>query len=682
MPQIWNNMVVVTIDELIPTFFPSREALKLKLWRDSKKAFGIKRAQRGGGLDTKLLIDFDTLPEEWRNQLGDPRKVDCSLELFFWEDKEAVTFFSEISPSKYGNIDPERQKEYVLDASVMKAAIRWRVAHTEECIKRNVPLKNTYKLLSTVVNNFNEFRSLKQLPLHKLPSNHISLKRKIERFEKEGYSSMLKGYDNNNRGQAAEQTRLLLESMFTHQSFKPSSAEVYRQLDGFLSGYVQVINNETGEIFDPKDFKRISQRSITMFLNSWNSSLATSRKRTGNRQIRLAQFVPFEKLAHPRFAGSIISVDDRQPPFEYKKGSRMWFYLGVDLGSEAIVTWVYGTSKEGIILDFYRQMVRNYAMWGLPLPAEIECESNLNADYRDGFLKEGSMFQTVRIEANSARSKRCEAYWKPIRYQLEKQHIGWIARPFARSEANQAGTDKKEIVPYEKLVEQCLRDIETCNNMECTIYPGKTRWEVFMEKQNPDNNRPINYKSILLTLGYKTASSCNKAGQIRFRKDIFLLADGGELVTGERLIRHMQVLAGRDIDIYWLDDNNGDILAAVACLKDTTRVVCELVRQPETARAKIEETPQQARNRELFARYRATLEGYSQRRYHAIEKVTVIDNRDITLNKKFSISGLNRYKAPETEEETEILEEVEETAFEGYSNPVQRSYVRGLSERF
>ena len=144
----------------------------------------------------------------------------------------------------------------------------------------------------------------------------------------------------------------------------------------------------------------------------------------------------------------------------------------------------------------------------------------------------------------------------------------------------------------------------------------------------------------------------------------------------------MQVLAGRDIDIYWLDDNNGDVLAAVACLKDTTRVVCELVRQPETARAKIEETPQQARNRELFARYRATLEGYSQRRYHAIEKVTVIDNRDITLNKKFSISGLNRYKVPETEEETEILKEVEETAFEGYSNPVQRSYVRGLSERF
>lgn len=30
MPQIWNNMVVVTKDELIPAFFPSLGALQKK----------------------------------------------------------------------------------------------------------------------------------------------------------------------------------------------------------------------------------------------------------------------------------------------------------------------------------------------------------------------------------------------------------------------------------------------------------------------------------------------------------------------------------------------------------------------------------------------------------------------------------------------------------------------------
>lgn len=180
-------------------------------------------------------------------------------------------------------------------------------------------MKNTYKVLSTVVNNFNAWRGINKLPQFKLPTNPISLKRKIERFEAEGYSSLLKGYDNNNRGKAVERTLDLLDSMFAHQTFKPSPAEVHRQLSAFLSGYVEIISNETGEVFDPKSFNKVSQRTVTMFLNSWGSSVATSRKRTGNRQIRLGQYVPFEQLEHPKFAGSIISVDDRQPPFEYKK---------------------------------------------------------------------------------------------------------------------------------------------------------------------------------------------------------------------------------------------------------------------------------------------------------------------------------------------------------------------------
>lgn len=683
MPHEWNDMIVVTKEELIPDFFPSEKALLQKLWRETKKTYGIRRAREGKGLGNELLIAFDTLPKDWRKKLGDPRQKDCSLERYFWEDPEAVTYFRDICPGKYGTIDVERQKEYVLDASALMAAIRWRSAHYEECIKHNQSVKNTYKVLSVAVNNFNIIRGTRKLPQFKLPTNPISLKRKIERFEAEGYASLLKGYDNNNRGKKAEQTRVLLESMYAHQTFKPTPAEVSRQLAAFLSGYVEVISNETGEVFDPKSFTKISQRAITMFLNSWDSSLATSRKRMGDRQIRLAKFVPSEKLEHPKYAGEIISVDDRQPPFEYKKGTRMWFYLGVDLGSEAITTWVYGTSKEGIILDFYRQMVRNYAEWGLPLPAEIECESNLNASYREGFLQEGNMFNRVRIEANSARSKRCEGYWKPLRYQVEKKHAGWIARPFARSEANQVGTKAKEIIPYDRLVEQGLRDIEDWNNMECSIYEGKTRWEILFEKQHPGNNRPIPYRSILLTLGYKTKSSVSMAGQVRFRGSIFLLADSGELATGDKLIGYMQVLAGKNIDIYWLDGNDGECLAAIVCLRDTTRVICEVVEQPVTARSKIGETKEQARNRELFARYRATLEGYSQRRYHGIEKVTVLDHREMTLNKKFRIPGVKRYEAVEEVEEVEVLDTVGvETSFESDSNDVQKSFAPSLNDRF
>lgn len=175
------------------------------------------------------------------------------------------------------------------------------------------------------------------------------------------------------------------------------------------------------------------------------------------------------------------------------------------------------------------------------------------------------------------------------------------------------------------------------------------------------------------------------SGQVRFRSSIFLLADSGELATGDKLIGYMQVLAGKNIDIYWLDGNNGECLAAIVCLRDTTRVVCELVEQPRTARAKIEETEEQARNRELFARYRNTLEGYSKRRYHSIEKVTVIDHRETTLNRKFRMPGLKRYEAVEEPEEIEILgidNRNLEMEIEQDSNNIRKTFAPSLKERF
>ena len=118
------------------------------------------------------------------------------------------------------------------------------------------------------------------------------------------------------------------------------------------------------------------------------------------------------------------------------------------MGSEAITVWVYGTTKEGIIDDFYRQLVRNYTEWGFNLPLELEGEMSLNSRYKDTILSPGNMFKFVRIEANNARGKRIEAYYRPLRYGLEKKREGWIARPFALSEPNQSGPSEVPIIPW------------------------------------------------------------------------------------------------------------------------------------------------------------------------------------------------------------------------------------------
>ncbi|MCH4831647.1 hypothetical protein E5F92_002635 [Flavobacterium columnare] len=152
---------------------------------------------------------------------------------------------------------------------------------------------------------------------------------------------------------------------------------------------------------------------------------------------------------------------------------------------------MYGKTKEGLILDFYRQLVRNYHEWGFQLPFGLECESSLNSSFTETFLREGTMFQDVRIEANNARGKRIEAYYRPLRYDLEKKREGWLARPHALSEANQQGSTKKIILPYERIVSECLNDIVIWNNMPSTKDKTVSRWDYFVNNQDPMHAQQI-----------------------------------------------------------------------------------------------------------------------------------------------------------------------------------------------
>ncbi|MDX5437590.1 MAG: hypothetical protein LPK03_10370, partial [Pontibacter sp.] len=376
-------------------------------------------------------------------------------------------------------------------------------------------------------------------------------------------------------------------------------------------------------------------------------------------------------------AGSIISIDARQPPFKMPGGKRAWFYNGIDLASEAFTCWVHGKDKEGLIVDFYRQMVRNYAMWGFNLPAELEAEMSLNSSFTDGLLREGAMFQYVRIEANNARGKRMEAYYKPLRYQLEKKREGWLARPFALSESNQAGPDAVPELPYDNIIEGCLRDIETWNNMPHSVHTHMSRWKVFCEMQNP-NLRPTNYQSILPYIGYKTNTSCN-VGIIRLQRSEFLLGENGQISTGEQLIRLMKQVEGQEIEVYWLDGNDGNVLKAL--IFQGTQYICEAVAKPTYNRARIEQTPQDLENRELMSKYVATIEAYAKQQKAALEPITIIENTPV-VNKDFVMPGLKKSHAYVQQQEVEILDQAPEE-YEEFTEPAaQRSYVRSLSDRF
>lgn len=679
MPIILGNIVAVSKEELVPQFY-SEGSLSKTIQRYKDKPYGIKRVMVGGN-GRQLLVNFDTLPGEIQDMMHDPRKCDHILDNYYQVDSEAVRFYSMYKFDDGTYLKADHQERYITNASVLKAAIALREARLTEWKNKN---RSKVGLLQTVladVQSFNATLLKKYRVEHDLPSSAPRFKACLNAFEKSingsfDYESLIsKKHRNANSRKVNESTIKLLNDMFADNDRKPTAKDVHRQYESFINGYVEVVDNATGELYDPKGFKPLSDSTVSNYLHQWVNKIGTFAIRSGNRQRLMGQFKPHHSLDRPKFAGSIISIDDRQPPFKSLNGKRLWFYNGIDLGSEAFTCWVYGETKEGIITEFYRQLVRNYAEWGFQLPHELEAEMSLNSSFVSTFLREGAMFQKVRIEANNARGKRIERYYGSLRYEFEKEREGWLARPFALREANQQAVDVTKVpaIPYEDIIDGCLADIEKWNNMPHAVHTDKTRWEVFCEMQHPEL-KPTNYISILPHIGYKTQTSVH-TGIIRLQRQEFLLGVDGQVALSDTLIQLMSRVEGQNVDVYWLDANDGNVLKALVFIGD--QYICEAVSKPKYNRATLERGPQDEANRIIMSSYVASVEAYGRRVRQSIGSVTIIEQPKEYKDGAFKIPS-RKYSQPIQERDAVMLPQIENIDDEFDYAPITKS----LKDRF
>lgn len=638
MPEFINNntLLVVSLDELVPDFWNSYDSLKKAIQRDEKKGYGLKKVARGGN-GSMLLIDFDSLPDLVKHALGDPRKGMHILEYYYKADVQAVEFFKQVGN---GYRNEEKLTRDVTNASLFNACKGLLHDREIEITNKGGRFKKKWETLCNDVITFTPILKTKFESFHNLPTNHRSFKIKYEKYLSEGYESLVhRGANNKNRLKVTENTYDLLRAIFRGRThIKPSFKDVSDYYTSFLHGKVDILkDNKTGELFDPSNFKEVKRSTIYKWLSSWDSIIGTDSKGAADRQKLITKHIPHHSFEKEIYAGSIISVDDRQPPFYYNKNKdRMWFYLGQDVASQAITTWVWGETKEGLIIDFYRQMVRNYHKWGMNLPYELECESALNSTFSKGLLKPSNMFVEVRVEKNRARGKYIEGgYNRNVRYNkdLEKGDAGWVGRPNALSESNQMGAEKIPVLDKDILIKRRLKDIENYNNMPHPLDDKISRWEYWLKNQHPDLI-PTNWRGILPYIGYKSETSCN-AGIIKFQGQEWLIGEGEEICTGEELIDVMRRIEGKKVTVYWLDDDNGDIIKAIVFVGNS--YICEAISKPLSKRSVLESTEKHKRARHLMNKYVGTIQAYQNKRKNDIEPVIILDNREVTLNKKFKI---------------------------------------------
>lgn len=669
MPHFWNNTNTVAVfpEELIPEHWKNQACLSVEISRNKSNSFGVKALQRGGGKGKKMIIDFDSLPAHIQHALGDPRKMEHNLLYFYKTDSVAVDFYTSFTRPDGSHLNPDEQQRYITNASVMISVMKLRSKHQTERIKMGMSLKGLNTFLCEESNSFNPILLKKFSFSHNLPTHPTRFKEALNEFETPfnqcpyNFLSIIKDVEGKRKQNARivdDITEAILNGLFANISHKPTATEIYRAYEAFLNGYAQVYNEDTGEIYDPKAFPKLSESTVALYISKWENQAATHKLRSGDRQKYMGKFKPYHQLERPKFAGSLISIDDRNPPFKDLDGKRVWFYNGIDLASECYTVFVYGKTKEGIITEFYRQMVRNYTEWGLNLPDGLEAESALNSSFKDTFLQEGYMFQNVRIEANNARGKRIERYFGALRYEVEKQREGWLARPHSKSESNQMGAATVPLVPYDQIVEGAIQDLYTWNNSPHSQDPSVTRWEYFLQNQHPEL-KPTNWKAILPFLGYAQKSSCN-TGYIKLQGKPRAIAMDGKICLGEKLINVMKAIEGKEIDIYWLDDNQGNVMKALAFYEG--RFICEVQEMPKYNRAIIERTDADEAARELQSSYVASVDGFIRSQEKSLMKINIYHQPKPVPQNGFFIPGMkhnNRFSPtdPDTVETIDIEDE-------------------------
>lgn len=668
MPKFWNNTnsVAVTVEELIPRFWSSQNVLSKEISRNREKVYGVKPLQRGCR-NRKLVIDFDSLPTHIQEALGDPRKMEHNLLYFYKTDSVAVDFYTNFKRPDGTFLLPTEQQRYITNASVLISLIQLREKHITERVKLGMSLKGLNTFLCDESNSFNVYLEKKEKPTHNLPTHSTRFKETLNAFENEfkyngitfqyNYFSIIKDVEGKrkiNPLKVSDGVLSVLNGLFSTQKHKPTATEIYRSYEAFLSGYAEVYNETTGEIYNPKEFPKISESTVKGYLAKWENKAATFKTRSGDRQKYMQMFKPHHQLEVPKFAGSIISIDDRQPPFKDLTGKRAWFYNGIDLASECFTVFVYGKSKEGIIIEFYRQLVRNYTEWGFNLPNELEAESALNSSFTKTFLQEGYMFQDVRIEANNARGKRIERFFGALRYEVEKKRDGWLARPTALSESNQQNSGDVPQIPYDEIIQNGIEDIFEWNNSPHSKDPSRTRWEYFTEMQHPDL-KPTNWKAILPYLGHKVPTSCS-GGYIKLQGQKRAIAMNGKISLGEELINSLKAIEGKDITVYWLDDNQGNVLKALAFYQD--RFICEIQEMPKYNRATIERTADCEKAREIQSSYVASVEGFIRQQEKSLQRINIIHKPKPKPKNGFFIPGMEQRKTfiPSDPETVEIID--------------------------
>jgi hypothetical protein len=491
----------------------------------------VKRACYGN----PALVEISSMPQPYKQEVfdligGDPEKVKIDQFIDRIEsDPKAIEFFETYElgdgltlKTKHNGI--RYIKEYCKNASVLNTIKKlW----DEQSIARFKQGENMRNFWPTQIKQVNEIREAYG---HKLPTSMSQLKRVYDAYLKDGYEAILsKRFCNSNTRKVDQDIAHLLMSLYS-MSNNPFLNDVYSKYLSFLRGEIQLVDRNSGELFDPENFRdsdgnfiTISKTTVHRVLNNPLTRVLVDSKRMNQHAFNGAHR-PHHHRKAPEYSFSKISLDDVDLSKKMFDGNRAKAYYAYDDVSGCIVGYAHSEKKdEDLFINCLRDLFRFIDANNLPMPLEAEVEHHLVSKY---FEELGNIFKYFRIcNAGNSQEKIAEQRNRSKKYGANKQLNNGIGRWYARHEAYRTYANKEgdEYVekkyPFAKIVAEDVEAIKFHNNSEHPNFKDKSRLQVLLENIHPDA-APVDKPTVYRFIGEMTKSTIvrNQYAQVQYKK--------------------------------------------------------------------------------------------------------------------------------------------------------------------
>ena len=513
------------------------------------------------GINGNTLIDVRSIkrPERMKvieSALG-PVPKSTAFDVYRVEiDAEARDYYVRHRLQNGDRLTPEKITEYTNRASVFNTLRngmkRQHEAHARcgERLNMGVFWKERLEWHTNIAIDYN-------IPVF---SNERAIERAFKRYLKEGYTAIIhKNFCNDSaRVVSVSAEKLMLALWRTHD--KPFVSDVHRLYLEFISGNKEFFDKETGEIYQPEDFRHkgrameVSEATVWGYLKNVVNETATYMDRNGN-----FDYVNSKRPKHHRMLGkyslSKVTADDVALS---RKSVRGWIfkYIMVDVvsGYWFRPAYVVGKPTTDTVYESFRNMFCELSSLGLPVPGELEVEHHLMQHIQ--WLNE--VFPIVRF-CSSPTEKRAEHNIKSFKFGASKRAGHTRGRWYAKHEAYRCIRNKQDgdfvepLYQPQAIIEDDLADIETHNNELHPLqktWPGKTRRQVFLENINK-NLKPVEPWHLYRFIGNETQTSIRNNDYCSVANTEFELADFNSL---KRLKSN-----NPEVTAYWLPNDDGSI---------------------------------------------------------------------------------------------------------------------------